>query len=105
MRLTCLGEGRPARSAAQAQRRFVDLELAIWPRRIGSSSRPCSSVPTEVGGDLPERPADAALAHAGDHRALVLQQIFGDIPAAIDGADHMGFRHPHIVEEGLADGE
>ena len=56
-----------------------------------------------VGRDLAERPADAALAHARDHRALVLQQIFRDIPAAIDRADHMRFRHAHIVEEGFAE--
>ena len=33
----------------------------------------------------------------------MLQQIFGDIPAAIDGTDHMRLRHAHIVEEGFAE--
>ena len=59
--------------------------------------------PYGVGSDLAERPADTALAHARDHRTLVLQQNIADIPAAIDGADHVRFRHPHIVEEGFAE--
>ena len=33
----------------------------------------------------------------------MLQQIFGDVPAAIDGADHIGLGHPDVVEEGLAE--
>ena len=33
----------------------------------------------------------------------MLQQIFRHIPAAVDGADHMRFRHPHTIEEGFAE--
>jgi len=54
------------------QRRLVDLEA----RDLSAQHRVFQAallVGTHgIGGDLPERPADAALAHAGDHRALVL---------------------------------
>src|SRR6266478_3555527 len=33
----------------------------------------------------------------------MLQQIFGDVPTPVDGADHMGFRYADVVEEGLAE--
>ncbi len=33
----------------------------------------------------------------------MLQQIFCDVPAAVDGADHMRLRHADTVEEGFAE--
>ncbi len=85
------------------QRRLVDLEG----RDLSAQHRIFQTAlfvgTHRVGSHLAERPADAALAHAGDHRALMLQQILCHVPAAIDGADHIGLRHPHIVEERLAE--
>ena len=42
--------------------------------------------------------------HAADHLALVAEQIFGDVPAAIHLADELVLGHLHVVEEGLAEG-
>src|SRR6202000_375421 len=61
-----------------------------------------------VGSDgvrryLSQWPADAALAPARDHRALMLKQIFADVPAAVNSTDHIGLRYPDIVEKGLAE--
>ena len=104
MRLPCLRQIDCAFGGSR-ERRLVDLEgRRSAPRSIGSSSRPCSSLPIEIRGDLAER-------HALTPRspmpqiivALVLQQIFRDIPAPVDGADHVRLRHPHIVEEGFAE--
>src|SRR5690606_36471660 len=45
----------------------------------------------------------AAEPEAGDHLALVPEQIFDDVPALVDLADHLLPGHLHIVEEGLAE--
>ena len=80
MRLTGLGEIDGALGGA-GQRGLVDLEA----RDLRTQHRilePAQFVGADgVGGNLPERPADAALAHARDHGALVLQQIFARRPS------------------------
>ncbi len=43
-------------------------------------------------------------AAARNHLAFVAEQIFGDVPAAIDLADILRLRHFDIVEEGFAEG-
>ena len=84
------------------QRRLVDLEGGNLSAQHRIFQTALLVAADRIGGDLAERPADAALAHAGDHRTLVLQEIFRDIPAAIDRTDHVGLRYAHIIEEGLA---
>ena len=45
-----------------------------------------------------------AQAHAGDHLALVAEQIFGDVPALVFLMDAVRLGHLHIVHEGFAEG-
>ena len=44
-----------------------------------------------------------AQAHAGDHLALVAEQIFGDVPALVFLVDAVRLGHLHIVHEGFAE--
>ncbi|GCC45919.1 hypothetical protein chiPu_0030186, partial [Chiloscyllium punctatum] len=102
MRLPGLGEiDRALRG--RGERRFVDFEIRDLAAQLRVVEPALRIRADRVGGDLAERTADAALAHARDHRALVLQQVLRDIPAAIDGADDMRLRHADIVEEGFAE--
>ncbi len=102
MRLPRLGQIDRALGGGR-QCRLVDLEgrdLAAQHRIF----QPALLVaPDRIGSDLAERPADAALTHARDHRALMLQQILCHVPAAVDGADHVRLRDPHIIEESFAE--
>ena len=85
------------------QRRFVDLEA----RDLAAKHRIFKAAlligAKRVSRDLAQRTTDAAFAHARDHRALVLEQIFRHIPAAIDRANHVALRHPDIVEKRFAE--
>ena len=102
MALSRLGEIDRAFGGA-GERRFVHLErgnLAAQDRIVELALRVAAD---RIRRDLAERAADAAVAEPGDHRALVLQQIFRDVPTAIDGADHMRLRHAHAVEEGFTE--
>jgi hypothetical protein len=85
------------------KRRLVDVERGDLAAQHGVVEPAGIIASNGVGGDLPKRTADTALASARDHRALVLQQILCNIPAAVDGADHMRFRHAHIVEKSFAE--
>src|SRR5712672_412304 len=90
MRLTGLGQIDRALGGA-GQRRLVDLEAGDLSAQHRIFQTALLVDTNRIGGDLAERPADAALAHARNHRAFVLKQILRDIPATIDGADHVGF--------------
>ena len=65
--------------------------------RGGTEAQKAAHLPKISDGSLL-----AALAHAGNHRALMLQQVFRDIPATVDRADHLGLRYPDVLEEGFA---
>ena len=62
-----------------------------------------------TAGRRTERGGAIAAARRRDHLTLVAEQIFGDVPAAIDLADIAGdvlaiaFRHLHIVHKGFAE--
>src|SRR5271167_2238817 len=100
MRLTGFREVNGAFGGA-SQCRLVDLETRDLPAQHRIFQTALLVAADRIGGDLAERTPDAALAHAGNHRALVLQQILRDVPAAIDGTYDMGLRHPDIVEKGF----
>ena len=73
-----------------AQDRVVELTGRIDAERLGEQRAARDHV--------------AASAARRDHLAFVAEQIFGDVPAAIDGADELILGHLHIVEEGFAEG-
>jgi len=76
MRLPGFRRDQPRASATPENPRFVDVrKRQSGPRSMASSSRPAASLPTESAATWAQRTADAALAGAGDHRALMLQQI------------------------------
>ena len=71
------------------KRRLVDIERRYPAAQHGVVKLARFIAADRVGRDLAERTADAALAGAGDHRALMLQQVLCNIPAAVDGADEI----------------
>src|SRR3546814_10427283 len=72
-----------------AQDRIVELACRILAERLGKGAADADHV--------------AARAAARDHLAFVAEQIFGDVPAAVDFANKLRLRHFDIVEEGFAE--
>src|SRR6478752_2949322 len=58
------------------QRRLVDLETGDLRAQYRIIETPLFIAANRVRSDLAERPADATLAHARDHRTLMLQRYF-----------------------------
>ncbi|MNE29735.1 hypothetical protein D3C80_1232260 [compost metagenome] len=50
-----------------------------------------------------EMAGQAELAELGHGLALVLEQALAQVPATVERPDQLAFRHPHVVEEHLAE--
>ncbi|KAK0334014.1 hypothetical protein LTR94_018300 [Friedmanniomyces endolithicus] len=88
----------------QAEGGGVDLQFGDPGAQHGVVQPALGVGADRLQGSLGQGTAGADLAHGADHGPLMGQQIFGHVPAAVQRADQVFLLHPHIVEEGFAEG-
>src|SRR5579871_2943426 len=102
MTLACLRQiDHPLRGRRQC--RLIDLEGRDLPAQDRILQPALLVLTDRIGSDLTDRTPNAALTHARDHRALMLQEVFCHVPTAIDLANDVRLGDADIVEKSLTE--